>query len=299
MNKQLIRCLLFLWVFQLSPTLAWSQNSNKIAIFTSILPQKFFVEQLAGDLAEVEVLVGPGMSPHTFEPLPQQMSRLSRAAIFFTIGVPFENVLSERLKSVCPDLKIIPTDTGVERQAMQSFDNDHHHDTSCTHSEGEPDPHIWLDPDQVIIQAKNIAVALKEVLPNDTAAIDVNLASFTVRLKKLSEELSAILLPVKGQTMLVFHPSFGYFARRFGLNQQPIEMEGKEPGPRQLGELIKKCKAENVHIIFVQKQFPVAAAEALANAINGAVIQIDPLAENYFANLTEIARAVAEALQNK
>ena len=299
MNKQLanvFRVLLLFFALQIS---AMAADTPKISIFTSILPQKFFVEQLAGDLAEVEVMVGPDMSPHTYEPLPQQMSRLSRARLFFTIGVPFEKAIEKRLKAVCPNLSFVATNLGVEYHQMESFAETHVHSEDCSHPTGQPDPHIWLDPYQVMIQADNIAAALKEVLPDQTGAIDERLTSFKTRLNELNEELSQALLPVKGQTMLVFHPAFGYFARRFNLKQQAVEIEGKEPGPRQLVELIRKCRAENIRVIFVQKQFPVNSARTIAEAIDGAVVQIDPLAEDYFANLRTIAKNVSGALIKK
>lgn len=284
----------------LRPAAAETATSGaRLEIFASILPQKFFIEKLAGDLANVEVMVGPGMSPHTYEPLPQQMSRISRARLFFTIGVPFEKTLEKKLQAVCPNLKIVATNRNVEYRMMESSDQTHVHSESCTHGHGEPDPHIWLDPHQVMIQAGSIAEALKENLPEHRSEIEARLASFTAELQRLSDELATILAPVKGQTMLVFHPAFGYFADRYGLKQLAIEIEGKEPGPRQLAELIRKCRNENIHLIFVQQQFPVAAANTVAEAISGAVVPIDPLAEDYFNNLRHIAGAVSEGLTKK
>jgi len=272
-----------------------AETPTRLSVFASIQPQKFFLEQLAGELADVEVMVGPDMSPHTYEPLPQQMSKLSRARLFFTIGVPFEKALAKRLADVCPDLKIVDTTRGIAYQTMESYN--HQHSETCSHGAGQLDPHVWLDPDQVMIQAQNITAALQEAMPVASATFAARLASFSAQLQSLSGELSATLAPVKGQTMLVFHPAFGYFARRFGLRQQAIEIEGKEPGPRQLVELIRKCRSEKIHIIFVQKQFPVVAAQTIATAIEGAVVIIDPLAEDYFANLRQIATTVASALQ--
>lgn len=298
MSKNLFKITILL-LFSVVQIAALAQTPAKLMVFTSILPQKFFVEQLAGDLAEVEVLVGPGMSPHTYEPLPQQMSKLSRASLFFTIGVPFEKALEKKLAAVCPNLKIVATNEGVAYRSMETFASDHQHDENCTHAAGQPDPHIWLDPLQVTIQARNIATALKALLPDSHTLIDERLGSFNRQLEELTEELAQKMLPWKGQTMLVFHPAFGYFANRFGMQQRAIEIEGKEPGPRQLVELIRQCRAENIHIIFVQKQFPVSAAKTVAEAIGGSVIQIDPLAENYFANLREIAQTVTGALQKQ
>lgn len=290
----------------LLPTQAAVAEQSPLSVFTSIMPQKFFVEQIGGDLVTVEVLVAPGMSPHTYEPLPQQMSRLSRATLFFAIGVPFETVLRQKLVSVCPNLKIVDTDQNITRRLMQSDsianDHDHDHDhghahgEECNHADGEADPHIWLDPELAIIQGQNIAAALKEALPNHAAAIDSRLGEFIFKLRELSIELSAALEPYRGQQMLVFHPAFGYFADRFGLKQKAIEIEGKEPAPRQLVELIRHCRANNIHIVFVQKQFPAAAAETVARSINGSVVLIDPLAEDYLNNLRSIADAIIKGL---
>ncbi len=267
-------------------------DTRKVKVFTSILPQKYFVEQIAGDLVDVEVLVGPGMSPHTFEPLPQQMSRLSRAAVFFMIGVPFEQALIQRLTAICPDLKLVDTGKDVPRRAMDAQETDHQHSADCVHETGAPDPHIWLDPMLAVIQAEAISKALVEIMPEHDAKIKEGLQKLTAGLKAVDEQLTIDLEPVKGQIMLVFHPAFGYFAARYGLQQKAVEVEGKEPGPRQLAELIRKCRQLNVRVVFVQKQFPVAAAETVARAINGAVVQIDPLAEDYIDNLRHLGEAV-------
>lgn len=271
---------------------AYCEELTRIKVFTSILPQKYFIEKIAGDLADVEVLVGSGMSPHTFEPLPQQMSRLSRASMFFLIGVPFEKALLERLRVICPDLKLVNTDANVVRRSMSSDAGDHQHDASCVHEPGAPDPHIWLDPVLAITQAENIAAALIEALPDHKDRLAAGLKNLTAEFRSLDAELAAKLVPVKGETMLVFHPAFGYFADRYGLKQQAVEIEGKEPGPRQLADLIRQCRKQNIHVVFVQKQFPVAAAQTIARAINGTVVAIDPLAEEYVENLRQFGESL-------
>lgn len=301
MFKALARVILVVFVIALAPAFSQTAVSDPLSVFTSILPQKFFVEQIGGDLVKVEVLVGPGMSPHTYEPLPQQMSSLSRARLFFAIGVPFENVLRQKLVSICPNLKIIDTDKGITRRLMQTYEESdgHMHTADCDHSAGTSDPHIWLDPELVIIQGQNIAAALKEALPEHAAAIDARLEKFTATMRELIDELTLVLEPVKGETMLVFHPAFGYFADRFGLKQKAIEIEGKEPAPRQLVNLIRYCKAQKIHIVFVQKQFPVSAAETVARSINGSVIIIDPLSDNYIDNLRALGASLAKGLLRK
>jgi len=175
---------------------------------------------------------------------------------------------------------------------MSEPDSDHQHSDDCVHDAGSPDPHIWLDPINAITISEAVAGALLEIMPESSTQINDNLQKLTDELKALDQQLTIALAPVKGQTMLVFHPAFGYFAARYGLKQQSVEVEGKEPGPRQLAELIRKCRQLNVHVVFVQKQFPVAAAETVARSINGAVVPIDPLAEDYVDNLRRISEAI-------
>lgn len=273
----------------------------KLKVFVSILPQKFFVEQIAGDYIVAEVLVGPDMSPHSYEPLPKQMANISRADVFFSVGVSFEKHFLKKITSMFPKLKIVATDFGIKKRKMATFE-DHLHEESHSHShphkEGEYDPHIWLDPLLVIKQSEIIALTLKDLIPNKSKEIEANFDAFKKKNEEIVRELGEQLAPLKGQPMLVFHPAFGYFADRFGLIQHSVEIEGKEPGPRQLGELIRKCRRENIRMIFVQKQFPVVAAKAIADAINGVVVPIDPLSENYFINLKIIADSLKK-IENK
>ncbi len=299
------RFFLFLCVFMLSfaTMITAEPTPERLKVFVSILPQIYFVEQIGGELVDVEVLVGPGMSPHTYEPLPKQMGRLSRASILFTIGVPFEEAIKNRIVSLCPDLKVVETDKNVERRFMlehESINNhDHQHGEDCDHGSGTSDPHIWLDPQLAIIQGENIAIALKESLPMHAKTIDKRFRQFIYDMHSLTEEIIKKLEPVKGQKMLVFHPAFGYFADRFGLKQIPIEIAGKEPAPKQLVDLIRMCKREKISVVFVQEQFPAASAETVARSIHGAVVKINPLSADYANNLRHIADGIVKGLARK
>ena len=92
-------------------------HSDKISVFVSIVPQKYFVEKIGKDLVSVSVLVPPGSSPHSYEPRPSQMAGLSRAKLFFTIGVEFENAWIPRIRDNATNLKIVPIDSGIEKIA--------------------------------------------------------------------------------------------------------------------------------------------------------------------------------------
>ena len=269
-------------------------ENEQLKVFVSILPQKYFAERLLENNGTVEVLIGPGMSPHTFEPLPQQMGKLSRSDLFFTVGIPFEKVIISRIKNLCPNLLIVHTDENIVKIPM----NEHHdHEGHEHHDEDESglDPHFWLDPVRTLVMAENMAKAIISKRPELKEKINGNLEVIKSDINKLDSELTQKLLPFKGQTLLVFHPAFGYFANKYGMIQKAVEIEGKEPAPRQLGELIRNCRNEGIKVIFVQKQFPVSTAKTIAASIGGSVVAIDPLSEDYLNNLRTIAESVADS----
>lgn len=257
-------------------------------VFVSVLPQQTFVERVGGDAVTVHVLVGPGRSPATYEPTPSQMAALSHAAAFFRVGVPFETNIVPRLAGMYPKLKIVDTRQGVA--TIASADHEHGHD------HGDADPHIWLDPRRVKIQAKTIADALCELDPERAETYRRNLAAFHADLDAVDARLRAVLAPYRGRTFLVFHPAYGYFADAYGLRQLAVQVEGKSPSARQVARWIETARRERVKIVFVQPQFAEDAARAIAKAVDGAVVPLDPLAADYLANLDNMARRVAEAL---
>lgn len=268
----------------------------KVPVFVSILPQAYFLDRIGGQYVEVEVLVGEGQSPATYEPTPKQMAKLSSAKAYFAIGVPFEKNIMRKIQQSHKKLVVVETQKGITYRYL----DDHRHDRD-EKGGGEshnrmPDPHIWLDPKLVKVQVRNIHDALCRLDPANAKGYSSNLQAFVSDIDRVDERITAALAPVKGRNMYVFHPAFGYFADSYGLNQVPIEIEGKEPGAKQLAEIIDRAKKEGVRVIFVQPQFSTKSAETVAKAIGGAVIPINPLARDYIANLDRIASAVEKGL---
>lgn len=289
--------IVFAFVILSAANLVFAQ-SDRLKVFVSILPQKYFVEKLLGKNCEVEVLIGPGQSPHTYEPLPQQMGKLSRADIYFTVGIPFEVALKNKIANLCPNLKIADSDAGIEKRIMSeehshSHEEMEHHHEGHHHCKGEKDPHFWLDPEKAYLMSENMAKVVAEIKPELKNKLETNLEQLKSQMAVLVKELSEVLAPYKGKTMLVFHPAFGYFSDKFGMIQKSVEIEGKEPAPKQLARLIKTCKEQGVKILFVQKQFPTTTAKTIADSIGGKVIAIDPLAEDYIENLKVMANSIA------
>ena len=280
---KIITFVLSLWALQADAAPA----SAPLPVFVSILPQQYFVEQVGGDHVAVSVLVGPGQSPETYEPTPKQMAALSRARIYFSIGVAFEDTWMKRIQAANPALRVAPIQRGVAIVPLAG-------------SGGEPggsDPHVWTSPQRVKRMAANVRDALIQADPAQRGDYESNYRTFAAELDKLDGDIRTLLAPARGKAFMVFHPAWGYFAHDYGLRQIPIEAEGKEPGAKSLARVIELGKREGVKAIFVQSQFSRRTAETVAVAIGARVVAVDPLAENYPQNLLQVAREFAAALK--
>ncbi len=259
---------------------------TKVAV--SVVPQRYFVEKIAGDAVKVVIVVPEGASPATYEPKPSQMGELAKCSLWFTIGVPFERAQKDRMLSALPNLKEIPTHGNVKLRPIEG----HSHDGHGPHCDHGDDPHVWLSPSAVMIQARTIATALGELDPENRAVYMKNYAAFVAELASLDSELAELLSGSRGKAFMVFHPSWGYFAQDYGLEQIAVEVEGKEPKPAELAKMVDRAKYLGIKTVFVQPQFSTAAAEAIAKSIEGQVVPLNPLAEDWRDNLIKAAEAL-------
>jgi zinc transport system substrate-binding protein len=273
-----------------------AQAGKKLAVFVSIPPQKYFLQQIGRQRVDVQVMVQPGASPATYEPKPRQMAAISRTHIYFAIGVPFEKIWLKKIAAANPDMQVVHTDQGIQKIPMAAnyAESEQHREKN---QPGEFDPHIWLSPSLVMIQARTILNALVEIDPDHRAVYETNTKVFLSKLEALDADFKNMFAGKQGFEFLVFHPSWGYFARSYGLQQVPIEIEGKDPKPAQLKALIEHAKKKHINVIFVQPQFSSRSAELVANEIGGHVIFADPLASDWSGNLREVAQKFKVALK--
>ena len=276
---------------------------ERLSVFVSILPQKFFVQQIGGDRVDVSVLVEPGASPHTYEPRPRQMTALTGARLYFAIGVGFEKAWLRRIAAANPQMAIVHTDHNIRKIPMVAHhhpptDSGHHHGHDEHHHDpGGHDPHIWLSPPLVAQQARTILMALQEADPPRRSEYETNYKRFLDKLYQLDAELRAMFAGKMDMQFMVFHPAWGYFAEAYNLRQVPVEVMGKEPKPRELQALIEHARKSGIRIVFAQPQFSKRSAETVARDINGQVVFADPLAKDWFANLKAVAEKFEAALK--
>lgn len=270
-----------------------ARSNDRLSVFVSIVPQRFFVRQIGKELVDVHAMVPPGADPHTYEPKPRQMVSLAAARLYFAIGIEFEAARLKKILSTNPQIKVVHTDEGIQKISMT--EGDHHGEDQHDHSGF--DPHIWLSPPLVMMQARTILNALGEADPVNRSYYEANFKAFMAELVDLDADLKKIFADRQGLRFMVFHPSWGYFARSYGLVQVPIEIEGKSPKPAQLAGLIENARENNIKIIFVQPQFSSKSAELIAREIGGEVAFVDALAEDWSENLREVADKFEAALK--
>jgi len=279
----------------------------KINVLVSLGPQKYFVQQIGKDLVDIQVMIPPGADFHIYEPKPKQMVALARARLYFAIGIEFEKARLKDLSRTNPQLVVVRTDRGIEKMPLASrhhfsrneaharetagdHDNDHH-------AAGGLDPHIWLSPPLVRNQARTIVRALQEIDPDHQSIYQDNYQAFIAEIAKLDAELKTIFAGQRGLQFMVFHPAWGYFAHAYGLQQLPVEIEGKDPKPAQLRALIEHARENDIKVIFVQPQFSARSAQLIAREIGGQVVIADPLAVEWTANLRKVARQIKDQVR--
>ncbi len=275
------------------------ESSRSMGMAVTIAPQAEFARALAGGLWDITVMVPPGASPHTYEPAPSQIEALSKAAFYAKVGsgVEFELAWMDKLEALNTEMSVVDCHQGIELIEMTAEDEHEGHEHAEAHEHGSLDPHIWMSPRNAVIMVKNMTEGFISADPGNETLYRRNSESYSGRLEQLDRDITDGLAEVQNRTFMVYHPAFGYFARDYGLTMLPIEEEGKEPTPAGLASVIEQARSNSIKVIFASPQFNPQSAEVIAGAIEGTVVFIDPLAENYIENLRAMAQQVIESME--
>lgn len=247
---------------------------EKPVVSVSIIPQQFFIERLAGDLVEVNVLIPPGASPATYEPTVAQLGKLDRSEVYMRIGyIGFEQSWMDKLSSVNPAMKIVDLSKGVDIILEDSGVEEDHHG----HSHHGTDPHIWMSAINARIIAQNIHRELLLLFPDKKEYLQARLVQFSNSLDSLHLAISSKLEGIQNRQFMIYHPALTYFSRDYGLEQLSLEKEGKSPSPAHLKEMTDLAVQNQINKILIQSQFDRENAEILARETGSEIIQFDPL----------------------
>ena len=261
------------------------ETYDKLTVAVSIVPQETFVKEVAGDIVDVITIIPPGKSPANYAPAPQDLSKLSRSSIYFTIGVQAEqSTIIPKLKDINDDIKIIDISDAVRKQYSER-----------EFSPGQRDPHIWLSPKRAIIMVESIAQELSSVDSKNSDIYQRNALNYIDKLKELDKEIENSFDKMKDRTFIIYHPSLGYFADDYGLTMVSIQSEGKDAAPDDLKRVIDTAKKHEIKTVFYQAEIDSRHSEVIAAEIKGKAVEIAPLAPDYIDNLKKIAALIVSS----
>lgn len=268
-------------------TAATGNGDKKITVAVSIVPQAGFVKEVAGDQAEVVTMIPKGANPENYAPDPKQMEELSKAQIYFAIGVPAEvNGILPRISSINANMKVVD----LAEKADQVY-------PAREMEPGQKDPHRWLSPKRVVVMVNCIADELAEADPEHAELYHKNAKAYQDQLEQLDSEITASLSSVSGKSFIVYHPAMGYFADDYGLTMIALEEEGKEATAQTIQGVIDRAKKENIKVIFYQAEMDSKQARTIAQELGGKAELIAPLAPDYVDNLRKTAQTFAEVVK--
>jgi zinc transport system substrate-binding protein len=266
----------------------------KMQVAASIMPLADFCREIGGDKVEVQLLIPPGASPHTFEPSPGILTGLTKAKVLVYIGGGLEPWIDKFLKAL-KDQKpaVVAATRGLDlikeipkhTKAVDSLERQHRHPEKAEmgqghpHADGAGNPHIWLDPILAQDICRRIAAAFIHMDPENKGLYEAQLTRYLAKLSELDQTITAATNGFQLRQFVGFHPSFTSFARRYQLEEVGIieVAPGREPTPRALQNIMNAIQHYGIRVIFSEPQFSPRLAEVLAKEAGVSVLSLDPI----------------------
>lgn len=257
-----------------------AESNAKPTVTVTIPPYQYFVDKIAEDKVDVNVMVSNGNNPETYEPYAQQMMELSKSALYLKVGsIGFEQTWMKKLQDNAPDMKVIDTSVGIKPAKTPG---------------GNIDPHVWMSCSNARIIASNILKALCNLEPKNKAFFEKNYLS----LLKIIDKRDSIIRksfkdhPEMVRKFVIYHPILTYFARDYQLEQLAIEEEGREPSASQLKSLIERARKEKIRFCLIQAEFANRNTTTFIKESQTKAMNINPLQGEWNWAMQEAAAAV-------
>ncbi len=293
MRNFIIFALLLLFTQLFSTNLEATPLKKPMDVAVSLPPLSGLVQELGNDRVLVWTLLPAGQTPHTYSPTPKQIEKVLRSDVFFTLGMPFEKELIEKISASQKGPKIINLDQEPQHRNMEK-EEPH----SKSHDHGE-DPHTWVSLKNISSYAKTISETLRQEQPERAPQIQEAEKQLLHRIQDLDTTFRNHFAKSQNKSIYVYHPAFGHFLEPYGISQKTIEQHGKKPTPRMLRNLIQKARRDQVGFIFAQPQIDQRVARSVAEAVGAKVVTIDPLSPNILRELEKLGREVKTALDGQ
>lgn len=259
--------------------------NGKIGVVVSIGPEVEWVKAVGGDKVDVTSMVPSTADPHTFEPLPNQLSQVSKAKMYVEVGssIEFENNYMDKIRSANPDMLVVNASQGI-----QLIPN------TAENESNTMDPHVWTDPKNAKIMVNNIYQGLVQVDPADKDYFQKNRDQYLQQLDELDKNTTE-LLKGKQKPILIYHPAFGYYAKDYNLTMIGAMINDEEPSPQRIAMMVDTAKQNNITIVYSEPQYDPKFMQSIASQIGGQVLMVSDLDEHYLENMKNVAIAFSKS----
>uniref|UniRef100_UPI00402660DC metal ABC transporter solute-binding protein, Zn/Mn family n=1 Tax=Prevotella sp. TaxID=59823 RepID=UPI00402660DC len=257
-----------------------AESNAKPTVTVTIPPYQYFVEKIAGDKVDVNVMVSNGNNPETYEPNAQQMMELSNSALYLKVGsIGFEQTWMKKLQDNAPDMKVLDTSVGIKPAQTPG---------------GNIDPHVWMSCKNARIISSNIFKALCQLEPENKTFFQKN---YQQLLSSIDRQDSIIRKSFKDnpemvRKFVIYHPILTYFARDYQLEQLAIEEEGREPSAAQLKSLIERARKQKIRYCLIQAEFANRNTTTFIKESQTKAMDINPLQADWANAMKEVSLAV-------
>ncbi|PLT31155.1 ABC transporter substrate-binding protein [Peribacillus deserti] len=252
-------------------------ESKTLDVYTTIYPLEDFTKKIGGDFVDVHSIYPPNVDAHSYEPSTKDLTKLADSDLFIYTGVGVEGfaekatemLQKEKVKTLkaAEGLELLPSSHSEHEhseEAHSGHEEEEHpeeeaHSEHEGHDHGDYDPHVWLDPILAAELASNIKNTLTELMPEHKDEFETNFNSLNKELNKLNDEFQTVIEQSPGKDLLVSHAAYGYWEKRYGIEQ--ISIAGlsptQEPSQKELKTIIDETKEHNLrYVIFEQNAKP-------------------------------------------
>jgi len=274
------------------PTTSASASTEVMTVHAAFYPLEFLATQIGGDKVLVKSLTAVGAEPHDTELTPAQVAELETTSLALFID-GFMPAVDQAIESMIPDRALNLAGAVTLLEAGEGHED---HGGSTDESHGAYDPHIWLDPANMIAMASAVSDRLISLDPANADFYAANAASLKVELETLDQAFTTGLASCQQKEIVTSHDAFGYLANAYGLTQHGIAglSPDSEPSPARLAEISDMVKAEGITTIYYETLVSPAIAQTVANETGATTAVLDPI-EGLTAGSTDTFITVMQA----
>jgi len=255
---------------------AWAGEPLPVVVTIPVL--KDWAEQVGGAHVRVRSLISGLESEHSYSPKPSDLIALRKARLLLQIGIGLEVWVSSLVKnSGNAGLLVVTTSEGIEL----IDGHEAHGGTRQAHDDRRPsgNPHVWLDPENATVMVRHISEAFSLADPAHAVEYRRNEAAYIRQIEQIQSELTEQLRQVPDRRIIVHHPAWPYFARRFGLMivGEIVTQAGAEPSAYHIQELIAGIRKDKIRVVVSEPQLNQQIPEVLARETGVRVVVLTPL----------------------